>query len=118
MNLTQRQQDVLDSLAGHLSWLRPMDIGGRDSSHHSQTLAGLAQKDLVERKHRSGSTAWLYRITEAGEAARRQAYQSDGSSGNVYVVPDDGGSPLSDLSERPSLVAPVEIDPGDGPSTR
>lgn len=28
----------------------------------------------------------------------------------VYDVPDDGGKPLSDVSERPTIIAPVEFD--------
>lgn len=33
----------------------------------------------------------------------------DRPPGNVYRVPDDGGSPLEDVSARPSIVAPVEF---------
>lgn len=31
------------------TWQRPMDIGGRDGSHHSATLTRLAKRGLVER---------------------------------------------------------------------
>lgn len=48
--LSDRQLDVLDSLSGYIGWARPMDIGARDSSHHSATLSGLAKQGLVERK--------------------------------------------------------------------
>jgi hypothetical protein len=48
--LSDRQRDVLDSLAVHGSWARPMDIGARDGSHHSATLSGLTKRGLVERK--------------------------------------------------------------------
>jgi hypothetical protein len=47
--LSDRQRDVLESLAA-LSWAQPMDVGGRDGSHHSATLSGLAKRGLVERK--------------------------------------------------------------------
>lgn len=30
-------------------WFRPMDIGARDGSHHSATLASMARAGLVER---------------------------------------------------------------------
>ena len=48
--LTERQRDVLDSLAVFGDWARPMDIGARDWSHHSATLSRLADRGLVERK--------------------------------------------------------------------
>lgn len=48
--LSDRQRDVLDSLAVYGGWARPMDVGARDGSHHSATLAGLAKRGLVERK--------------------------------------------------------------------
>ncbi len=55
MKLTARQWEVLQSSArvGTLrAWFMPMDIGGRDQSHHARTLVQLAQKGLVERKLR------------------------------------------------------------------
>lgn len=48
--LSERQRDVLESLAVHGEWARPMDIGARDGSHHSQTLSGLAKRGLAEKK--------------------------------------------------------------------
>jgi hypothetical protein len=50
VKLTPRQLDVLDSLKVLGNWARPMDIGARDSSHHSATLSRLANHGLVERK--------------------------------------------------------------------
>jgi hypothetical protein len=47
--LSDRQRDVLECLTA-LSWAQPMDVGGRDGSHHSATLSGLARRGLVERK--------------------------------------------------------------------
>lgn len=48
--LSDRQRDVLESLAGFEGWARPMDVGGRDGSHHSMTLAQLTKRGLAERK--------------------------------------------------------------------
>jgi hypothetical protein len=47
--LTDRQLDVLEDLACHGEWARPMDIGGRDASHHSITLKALANRGFAER---------------------------------------------------------------------
>lgn len=44
-----RERVVLTHLDDEL-WLRPMDVGGRDGSHHSTTLARLARAGLAERK--------------------------------------------------------------------
>jgi len=50
--LTMRERDVLSSLVHQprSAWLRPMDVGGRDGSHHSATLRQLVAMGLVERK--------------------------------------------------------------------
>jgi hypothetical protein len=54
--LTERERDVYGQLTA--DWVRPMDIGGRDSSDHSRVLASLVRKGLVERK---GSGSYRYR---------------------------------------------------------
>lgn len=66
--LTRRQADTLELLrlataAAGESWVRPMDIGGFDGSHHSTTLAQLARMGLARRARRGGHTrnAWGYR---------------------------------------------------------
>lgn len=77
--MTARSLAVLRSLAAVGTWARPMDVGGTDGSHHSQTLRRLYAAGLVERRPRgtlanriyqvSGSCAvasWEYRVTEAG----------------------------------------------------
>lgn len=86
--LSDQQLDVLDTLAGFVGWARPMDIGARDGSHHSETLNGLAKRHLVEREKLhaiyccNGSThppdaacrckgSCRYRITQAGRKAVR-----------------------------------------------
>jgi len=48
--LSDRQREVLSSLAWFKGWARPMDIGARDGSHHSATLKALADRGLAERK--------------------------------------------------------------------
>lgn len=48
--ISDRQRDVLESLAVYGDWARPMDIGARDGSHHSATLGQLARHGLVDRK--------------------------------------------------------------------
>lgn len=71
-NLTETEEDVLDMLhdlgTPAEKWLRPMDVG-RPSCRVQRGLAALTRKGLVERKHRPASTAWLYRLTEAGRLA-------------------------------------------------
>ena len=48
--LSDRQLDILESLVAFEGWAQPMDIGGRDGSHHSATLKTLTNQGLVERK--------------------------------------------------------------------
>jgi len=48
--ISDRQREVLGSLAAYRDWARPMDVGGRDGSHHSATLGQLARQGLAERK--------------------------------------------------------------------
>ena len=51
--LTEREQEVLDELEDD-RWLRPMDVGGRNRSHHSATLKSLVRKGYaVERRRDS-----------------------------------------------------------------
>jgi hypothetical protein len=47
----ERDAQVLKNLAHHGDrFVRPMDLGGMDGSHHSATLARLVKRGLVERK--------------------------------------------------------------------
>jgi hypothetical protein len=48
-----RQRQLLVSLALYDGWARPMDVGGRDGSHHTTTLRSLVKKSLVERRVRN-----------------------------------------------------------------
>jgi hypothetical protein len=52
LQISDRQRDVLDSLAIFGDWARPMDIGARDGSHHAMTLRALVDKRLAERRLR------------------------------------------------------------------
>lgn len=72
--LSEREADVLMTMAGSDYWVRPMDIGGSDASHHSATLRRLVSRGYVERRRRSATSSrpsYEYRITDAGNAAAR-----------------------------------------------
>ncbi|MDF2506248.1 MAG: hypothetical protein K0Q52_107 [Microbacterium sp.] len=75
MKLTELQLEVLDQVGTR--WLRPMDMGARDGSHHSAVLAALVRKGLVERTQRGGLAyargSYVYRITTQGLATRANA---------------------------------------------
>lgn len=47
--ITQREYDVLRELSDE-EWMTPRFVGGRDGSHHSQTLVRLAECGLALRK--------------------------------------------------------------------
>lgn len=67
-----RQFDVLRNLDDVL-WLRPMDIGGHDASHHSATLAQCVRHGWAERTTRGSDRSYTYRRTPLGhEAVRRE----------------------------------------------
>ena len=57
--LTDKQWNILQCLPypptpGQADWVRPMDIGGRNGSGHSEHLGALVRKGFVERKLRGG----------------------------------------------------------------
>lgn len=66
--LTDRQFAILRDLDDE-NWMRPMDVGGRDASHHSATLAQLVRKGLAERRTRGSDRSFEYRRTVAGYTA-------------------------------------------------
>ena len=77
--MNEQEREVLGQLRGG-EWLRPMDVGGTDGSHHNRTLARLIKRGFAERKRRGTLTntlvngprgSYRYRITEAGESAFR-----------------------------------------------
>lgn len=49
-------------------WFRPMDIGARDGSHHSATLARLVKRGAVLRHERGGQCRPAYMYRRAGAA--------------------------------------------------
>lgn len=59
--VSRREDEVLRSLDGE--WVRPMDIGGRDSNDVSRVLNRLVRKGYVEMKRRAGHCrpSYLYR---------------------------------------------------------
>lgn len=91
--MTTRQRTVLADLR-HFSdaslvhsflpkWARPLDVGGRNGSHHGATLLGLAKAGLAEVKcWRVGSRrTFKYRISQAGrEALAPEKEATDGGS--------------------------------------
>ena len=48
----------------------------------------------------------IYQQMMANVMARTPSTAFERPPGNVYPVPDDGGGPLEDVSERPSIIAP------------
>lgn len=71
--LTAHQREVLTNLAWWgTEWVRPMDVGGRNGTHHSATLRTLVTKSLVDSRWRTGPGGkWArgsktYRLTEKG----------------------------------------------------
>jgi hypothetical protein len=51
-------------------WVRPMDVGGSNCSHHSATLKRLLKRGLVERKRRCVSIVAALGSNRAGYAYR------------------------------------------------
>lgn len=69
VKLTERQAWMLDQVqrSGIDGWFRPMDVGGRDASDHSNILVELCRKGLIERRLRMVSgRSYFYRLTDAG----------------------------------------------------
>lgn len=69
--LSEREIEILMSMEGH-EWLRPLDVGGFNGSHHSATLALLVRRDLVESRQRRAHMSRgskVYRIKSSGTEA-------------------------------------------------
>ena len=75
VGLSENEMEVLENARGTSDWLRPMDFGGYDGSHHSRTAARLVRRGFMEREERQSVArirpVFLYRITAAGDAAIR-----------------------------------------------
>lgn len=102
-SLSENEEECLSALIAvndhprhPMKWARPLDLGGSNGSHHSNTLNRLAKKGMVNFRFRMGAEpvdgengkrffasrgAKLYRINETGRAALK-------SSG---ATPTDGG---------------------------
>jgi len=76
MKLTERDIDMLHELAGYergsLCGARPLDLGGYNGSHHSNTLAKLTRHGLVRRSLRVTSgysrASYRYHLTDSGRS--------------------------------------------------
>jgi hypothetical protein len=70
MILSARDRDLLELVCSVRGWVRPMDLGGKDGSHHSATLAKFVRYGWVHRRLRGGHTraAYSYRATPTGRA--------------------------------------------------
>ena len=92
--LPQNQHDVLAALDIYDAWARPIDVGGRDGTHHTMTLRLLLKKGLVERKLRAPLINQLRSIDIAlyerlfVEVHRRGRKESHGSY--EYRITDAG----------------------------
>jgi len=65
--MTDRHYQILNEMQSG-DWVRPMDVGGTDSSHHSSTLKAMITKGWVRKR---GGICWCrpsykYQITGAG----------------------------------------------------
>lgn len=99
MILTDHERECLEGLAhchDHprhpMKWARPLDIGGHNGSHHSNTLQRLTAKGWVNFRYRQGNEplqgengkrlfasrgSKRYRITDAGRAAIKSKGQDE-----------------------------------------
>lgn len=80
--MTERQFEVLNALyshrgygrnsTGNASWARPMDVGGRDGSHHSATLRALVRGGWALARKSHSIPCWV------GETKRRTWVSGEG----------------------------------------
>ncbi len=70
MTLSARDRELLELICSVRGWVRPMDLGGKDGSHHSATLAKFVRHGWARRRLRGGHTrgAYAYRATPVGRA--------------------------------------------------
>lgn len=74
--LTDIDKEVLDDLTCWKydnGWARPMDVGGRDCSHHSRTLAKLVRLGYAEERRRCVSISGAIGSNRAGKVYRALA---------------------------------------------
>ena len=77
-----RDQETLSALRraternagpGRNGWVRPMDIGGRNGSHHSATLSRLVKLGFAEERRRCCSVIGALGSSRAGKLYRYRA---------------------------------------------
>jgi len=67
--LCDRHRQVLAQLVQIGDWIRPMEIGAYNGSHHHATLKRLVAKGMAERERRDGcERSYRYRATDRGRA--------------------------------------------------
>lgn len=76
LELTEAQRELMSALrsahSAGVEWVRPIDLGGKDGSNHSQVLAQLVKRGLVERTKRNtlanmigyGRGSYVYRVVK------------------------------------------------------
>ena len=67
--MSDHENELLEALCG-LGWVKPHEIGGTDSSHHSHTLRKLVKQGLVERRNvgfGSHRPTYTYRLVPNAE---------------------------------------------------
>lgn len=74
-----RRPDQASPRCGGGGWFKPMNVGGRNGSHHSRTLRKLERKGLIESERMTWAGASSrgsrrYRITEPGLKAHRELH--------------------------------------------
>ena len=102
--LPERQRDILAALAiDDGGWVRPMDVGATDGSHHGMTLRALVKKGLAERKLR-GSLLNQIRGTELYErlakARRGRSWRSAPRGSYEYRITDAGRAAIKGRGTR------------------
>lgn len=86
--LTENEREILWSTAGDGpdEWIRPMDAGGRNGSHHSATLRKLVKRGLFTMRQLGGKkSSCRYKITPLGNQvgiALRKAALAEERFGN------------------------------------
>lgn len=89
--LREHEVEVLKDLRAATwrgGYVQPRDVGGRDSSHHSRTLAKLCRLGLAERREGGGvfKASWRYRAVLTAEERRVHEEQEARWLGDVRAL--------------------------------
>lgn len=82
--LSARDNEVLDELKHwkyNKGWARPMDVGGRDCSHHSRTLSKLVRLGYAEARRRCVSIQGALGSDRAGKEYKAVKPPNNGLDG-------------------------------------